>query len=815
MEMKIKKVLAVVLSVVMIIGVLPYFDFDVDAVVLSSGYYYYSTYDSKTTITGCDESISGSINIPSSLGGYPVTTIGSSAFSNCANITSITIPNSVTYIEACAFEVCINLKSVSIPNSVTGMGNNVFSRCTSLTSITLPNSITDISVYAFSGCSSLRNVTIQNGITGIYKGAFNDCTSLTSINIPSSVTCIVPSLFSGCSSLTDIQVSSDNEYYCDIDGVLFNKEKSSLICYPADKSGNSYAIPDSVTDIEEEAFEFCSSLTSIKIPYSVININKYVFSGCSSLADIQVSADNEVYCDIDGVLFSKGKSSLICYPARKGGNDYTIPDGVTDIESYAFELCGSLTSIKIPNSVISIESGAFKNCTSLTNIKLSNSITSINPSVFLGCSSLTSITIPDGVINIDNSAFSGCTSLVSLIIPKSVTNIDWYAFKDCVSLKKVYYWGTEEEWNIVDIFKGNDYLLSAGKVFTNIENFDYTIKNNTVTLTKYNGSETDVVIPQVIDGYPVVSVGTKSFMECKSIKNVIIPEGITTIGFAAFHTCSNLEYIYIPSTVNTIGGYPFVRTTSLKNFEVSKDNKYFTTVDGVLFNKDKTELISYPGAKDGEFTIPDTVTNIWVNAFRDCKKITAVNIPDNVSIVGDCVFGGCDSLASVTIGKGVTTIDKWAFSGCAFTSIIIPDSVTTIIGTAFNKCTALTDIKLSKNLTSIGDSAFPYCTSLTSLTIPDSIQTIGKNVFTGCDKLTLYCNIGNASEVLTTAGYEHKCFGDFDNDKKLSITDAVEMRRALMGDLEYDEIMANYNQDENFDARDLVRLKKELAGITM
>ena len=237
-----------------------------------------------------------------------VTSIGESAFENCRSLTSVTIPNSVTSIGWSAFFYCKSLTSVTIPDSVTSVGAYAFLGCTSLTSVTIPNSVTSIGGCAFDECWSLTSVTIPDSVTSIGDSAFASCTSLTSVTIPDSVTSIGGGAFAWCTSLTGIWVTEGNSHYSsDASGVLFSKDKTTLVQYPG--AFAAYAIPDSVTSIGAGAFGGCTSLTSV-----------------------------------------------------------TIPDSVTSIGGIAFGNCKSLTSVTIPDSVTSIGDGAFASCTSLTDV---------------------------------------------------------------------------------------------------------------------------------------------------------------------------------------------------------------------------------------------------------------------------------------------------------------------------------------------------------------------------------------------------------------------------------------------------------------
>ena len=397
-----------------------------------------------------------SVTIPGS-----VTSIGVGAFAYCKSLTSVTIPNSVTSINYEAFRSCESLTSVTIPDSVTSIGKQAFLDCTSLTSVTIPDSVTSIGDSAFCNCKSLTSVTIPGSVTRIGEYAFSKCESLTSVTIPNSVTSTGWGAFSNCAALTGIRVAEGNSHYSsDASGVLFSKDKTTLVQCPGAFSG-SYAIPNSVTSIGDYAFSGCSSLTSVTIPDSVTSIGKWAFSecksltsvtipgsvtsigvgafaSCTSLTGIWVAEGSSYYAsDASGVLFNKDMTTLVQCPGAFAA--YTIPDSVTRIGERAFYYCTSLTSVTIPNSVRSIGKWAFSHCTSLT-----------------------SVTIPNSVTSIGDGAFASCTSLTSVTIPNSVTYFGEWAFDDCTSLTDVYYAGSEAQWKALGIsHSGNDDLLTA------------------------------------------------------------------------------------------------------------------------------------------------------------------------------------------------------------------------------------------------------------------------------------------------------------------------------------------------------------------
>ena len=267
--------------------------------------------------------------------------------------TAVEIPWGVTSIGAEAFDHCDNLISIIIPDSVTSIGEGAFCKCENLTSITIPSGVTSIGDLTFDHCTNLTSITIPNGVTSIGVQAFYWCENLTSITIPDSVTSIGNDAFSLCENLAEFVVGTNNPNYCSINGILYSKCRKTLLAYPAGKQDMSFAIPDSVTNIGNNAFFYCANLTSITLPDSVISIGEGAFFGCSNLSNV------------------------------------TIPDSVTEIGGYAFEQCENLTSITIPNSVTSIGEQAFYWCCNLTSITIPDSVISIGKDAFVYCPRLT------------------------------------------------------------------------------------------------------------------------------------------------------------------------------------------------------------------------------------------------------------------------------------------------------------------------------------------------------------------------------------------------------------------------------------------
>jgi hypothetical protein len=422
----------------------------------------------KTCEVAGVENVTGMVNIPSTAvyedysGGITVTNveytvigIGKGAFEfRNYGITNITIPNTVTSIGDWAFSNVSGLTSIIIPNSVTHIGNYAFSNCTSLTNVIVSNSVTYIGDGAFSGCGSLTNMIIPNSVTSIGRAAFGNCKELTEIIIPSSVKQLgdpndgAGEVFTQCTNLKNIKVSSENAYYMDIDGILFDKAVTELHRYPEGKSLKTYTIPNTVTSIKRAAFNNCVSLATVLIPNTVISIGEGAFSGCTGLVEMNIpnsvtSIGNSAFnrcLNLTNLTVSNSITSIGSAAFRDCINltEITLPNSLTRILAYTFQGCTSLKAIIIPNLVTGIGSHAFSGCTNLSEVTLSNSLMLISDRTFRDCSNLKTITIPNSVQRINEEAFRGCLSLMEITLPNLVNYVGNYAFKDCKNLQKVH-----------------------------------------------------------------------------------------------------------------------------------------------------------------------------------------------------------------------------------------------------------------------------------------------------------------------------------------------------------------------------------------
>ncbi len=511
--------------------------------------------------------------------------------------------------------------------------------------LVIPNTInglpvTSIGDGAFYECSGLTSVTIGNNVTEIGDYAFGGCSGLTSMTLPSSITFIGDEAFSGCTRVTSFSVDIANSTFSSNDGVLFNKAQTSLLNYPAPKTGD-YNIPNSVTSILDGAFSECKGLTSVTLPNSLTSIGDGAFDGCKGLTSV------------------------------------TLPSSLTSIGINAFRECTGLTSVffwgdapttrddpflDTPSTIYYIQGKAGWGASfaerptrvliSLTSPSLLTYVVRAGGMVITGSSppATGALVIPSRieglpVTSIDSWAFENCTGLTSVTIPDSVTSIGAHVFAGCTRLESVSVAPLNPTYASVGgvLFNKTQtslLLCPSGKIG------DYTVPN---TVTKIDSSAfssctrlTRVVMP---DG--LTSIGAMGFYGCTGLRNVSIPNRVAVLSYAAFYGCSGLTNIVISSSVISIEDSAFFGCQSLSSFTVDSSNPAYSSINGVLFNKAGTTLLLFPPRKAGAYVVPKTVAIIENSAFNSCTWLTSVRIPSSVLWMGALAFASCPELKMV------------------------------------------------------------------------------------------------------------------------------------------------------------------------
>ena len=469
------------------------------------------------------------------------------------------------------------------------------------------------------------------------------------------------------------------------------------------------------------------------------------------------------------------------YSFRTDIVNLTISSGVTSIGNYAFSGCSSLKSVSLPNTLSVIGSSSFASCSKLASIVIPNSVTTLKYEAFYGCSNLCSVTLGSSVEEIAttsiNSSFHNCYHLVEVINLSSlplVKGSDTYGevakFAILLSSSGTSALKTQDDFAYME-FNGRTNLLgylgdnAAIALPDKLNGKDYYIHDyafyNKSTITsvtfgtgvKAIGANafygcsglTGLTIPGTVE-----KIGDNAFDHCSGLTEITLENGIKSIGNMAFQSCSKLATISLPASVSSIGELVFNSCSKLEAISVDPSNAKYSSDEGVLYDKGKTELIKYPQMKSGtSFTIPNTVKTIDRNAFASAASLTSIDIPDSVVTVGEKAFLGCSGITEVNIGKGVQSLGTLVFSSCSSLESITVDPSNTKYcsdgGVLYDKGKTVlikypqmktgTSYTAPNTLTTISDEAFYRNTSLTSVTLTSSVESIGINAFNGCTNL--------------------------------------------------------------------------------
>ncbi len=727
----------------------------------------------------------GAVVIPKEISGLPVVAIEGNAFFCNRRLTSILIPDSVENIGFAAFYGCADLTNVMISARHLQIGNQAFSRCSNLSEISLPEGVVDIKTHAFAHCGNLVRV-----------------------KIPASMTSLGDSPFTGCNKLTSIELASGNPSFCAVDGILFSKDKTSLLVYPGGKQGSyevpsgvqrigawafghspylsGIIIPSSVARIDDCAFIECSSLEYVEIPATIDVIRKGTFERCRALKKVRCDGNVPIAADSESAVFSDSPAVTVYYrPGTKGwgptfgGRPTAVwQDAPTDAGKSAVKTNGPF-AYTVDNGAVTITTYTGPGGAVIIPKEINGRpVTTIDDSTFTHRGDVTSISIQEGVTRIVGYAFFGC-GLTDFVIPKSVTSVDGAAFSYCTKLLSF------------EVSPANPaYCNTVDGVLLN--------KDRTCLIRYPGGKAGQYVIPS-----GVKSIGNSAFCGWSKLTNLVIPEGVTNIGqyavahcgnltrvqlpesltrleFAAFKECSSLTQVFIPNNVSSIEAFVFFNCQKLTDIAVDSRNPAYCSVDGVLFDKHRTRLVSYPGGKAGSYTVSEGVTELSPSAFSGCGHLPHVTLPESITRVGAEAFTGCGDLAAVYFNGNAPWADQNVFGNSTNATVYYrpnmkgwgkefggrPTAVWADAPVATGKPAAKTDgpfiytvdngavtitkytgpggkVVIPKEINGmpvkmIGDRAFIYRGDVTGVSIPDSVTQINGCAFLECTGLTQF-----------------------------------------------------------------------------
>lgn len=617
---------------------------------------YYTLKDGKATIIKyyfTSDNYIYEYAIPSEIEGYPVTELGEALFRNVEKVRGIIVPECVEKINSGAFYTNYNssLNWVRFENSDIIFADDKYSvspylqiqgKLKSTAQIyAIKNHIYFVDYESIvhsdvltgkinngeitiTGCEkNVEELVIPeeiNGlpVTAIDYSAFFDLSNLKSVYIPDTVKSLGSYAFQNCKNLSEIRLP---EGLSEIPDYCFSN------CY----SLASCKIPDTVMSFGKSAFNGCTSLESINIPPNVNHIGCYAFRYVPCI---------EKLADENNLLIISG--FLIDGTAFEGEN-LIIPDGVTNICSYAFQNNQNIKEAVIPESVSVIEDYVFSGCINLESVKLPDSLTKLGIGSFTDCTSLSGIDIPDKISEIEYQCFKNCTALKRVKLPSELKEIIYNAFSNCTSLEEI----------------------------------------------------------SLPDSLEIISSG--AFANCTSIKSVKFPDTLKTIEHGAFYNCTSLSEIIFPDDKFIDIDYdcfrqtPWLDTKKSENELVIINNMILdgTQCSGDLVIPDGIIAVCGHAFKDSEITsvkIPDSVQKFGTGAFSGCKNLTEFTIPDGFTEIPSCMFSGCTSLKKVNIPESVTDIRSGAFMFCyGFTEFTVPKQIKSL-SMAFEYCDNLKTI---------------------------------------------------------------------------------------------------------------------------
>ena len=636
-----------------------------------------------------------------------IDSIGDYAFENCVGLTQVEFTEGMRIIGEGAFSNCQSLQAIKIPANVEKIGPKAFEgmplavRCQVAWTTPLPIAEGTFSNFEQVGENQLAGILfVPEGTKSLYENAPGwdfftlvyetdmsdyDATLITFTDPVVEQLAVAAWDTNGDHQLsydeaaavtalgevfTDKKISSFNElkYFTSLTEIgdkAFRNTGLATVTMPEGikRIGNSAFMGTSIskwntlpelTEIGDSAFAYNDGFESLKLKDNIVKVGTGAFKGCPKLKSIGVMEENPNYWADKGILYDKTGTKLLQVPAAsttiKAGEDYAIDEKVTEIGEDAFLMVKNLTSVTIPLGVTSIKENAFRACTALDSVTVVwRTPLAVPANTFEGVDQANAVlSVPKGFENLyaETAVWKDFGRMNLYLDDAAIIEFEDPAVKAlCVA-----------NW---DLDADGELTVAEAKQVTTLGTV-FAI-NTDANITKFNEL-------QYFTG--LKSITTNAFKNCTSLEEVKLPASITEIAYGAFTGCSSLKSLFIPANVTTIGTGPFTNCTSLEEFMVDAKNKKFTAVDGVLFDINQSNLVAYPCAKEGEYTVPETVTAISQYAFCGSQKLTRVRLPKTLKSIQNGTFRGCTALTSVNIPSTITNIGSFAFSECESLSVL-------------------------------------------------------------------------------------------------------------------------------------------------
>lgn len=515
----------------------------------NGGIIQYTVTDGKATITnvvGTDSDIT----VPATLDGYPVVAIGELAYREEHNLKSVVIPASIETIGISAFTGCTALETVTFADGskVKTIEETAFNACKSLKNINFGKngSLETIGRSAFVNCTALETFNPPASLKTIDATVFEGCTSLKNVTVSANVENIGNGAFAKCEALEGFKVDSANaNFTTDSWGILYNKDKTKIVAYPAGNKRPVYTIPAYITEVQNSAFMGAINLEEVSWLNPETKFGLSTFSHCTNLYRV------------------------------------TVPEGTLHLSDWIFNACFSLTEVNLPDSVESFGAGVFHWCTGLTEFTMPANLIEVSSNSFKECFNLKKVVLNDSLLRIGPNAFARCSALEEINLHENITQIGDTAFYQCYSLR----------------------------------NFTFPSK--------------------------VRYVNTEVLRYCYGLESVTFSPNAYEIDTEALMDCRGLETVNVPASVRYLYGKSFTNCVSLEKINIDPANKYYKTVDDVVYSANGKNLIYYPAAKTGSvFVVPDTTEKLNAGSFISAQNLAAVVVPASVTFIGDNAFDG-------------------------------------------------------------------------------------------------------------------------------------------------------------------------------